>query len=210
VARSLGDSIKDEIWRELAVAKYRRWEDESAARCAERSMLKQRLAKALAVLQAGERDGCQVSVDDLVGSESKCRQSPSQCVTQALAAWQVGELNGCQVLLAQTPVSALSHTCVLQVYTYVFMKPHGCSCAAMKPVFLWRFLQALGVPSCWQDSSLFLPPLPAAGPFHQVPACVGVQNGRRPRCQAEDALPQLNPKPCLKDVYMCPVACRTA
>lgn len=53
-ARSSGDSIKDEIWRELADAKYRRWEHESAERTAQRDVLWRRLAGLLAAEHASE------------------------------------------------------------------------------------------------------------------------------------------------------------
>jgi hypothetical protein len=38
-AREKGDSIKDEIWRQLALAKYELWQAESAARTEERARL---------------------------------------------------------------------------------------------------------------------------------------------------------------------------
>lgn len=160
MARSLGDSIKDEIWRELAAAKYRRWEDESAARCAERSMLKQRLAKALAALQDGELDGCQVSIDDLVGSVSKCRQSTSQCLAQALAAWQVGELNDCQVLLAQT---LYQHSCLASLHLCLHEATRLCLCFH-EASFFWRSLQALGVLSCTSCTFYFCSRFVPSGP----------------------------------------------
>lgn len=43
LAREQGDSIRDSIWRELAKAKYSRWQVESATRKAEQAMLQERL-----------------------------------------------------------------------------------------------------------------------------------------------------------------------
>jgi STIP1 family protein 1 len=71
LARSSGDSIKDEIWRELAGAKYRAWEDESAQRTAERRALRRRLDAALEALQLSEREDCQsTALSDLLERQS--------------------------------------------------------------------------------------------------------------------------------------------
>ncbi|EFJ41795.1 hypothetical protein VOLCADRAFT_67840 [Volvox carteri f. nagariensis] len=43
-AREANDSIKDEIWRELAAAKYQQWQTESTARRCQRKALKRQLA----------------------------------------------------------------------------------------------------------------------------------------------------------------------
>ncbi|KAK9908088.1 hypothetical protein WJX75_002611 [Coccomyxa subellipsoidea] len=63
LAREQGDAIRDQIWRELAKAKYSTWEVESATRRAEQVMLKERLTALLqqdhrvALSQAGENRG---------------------------------------------------------------------------------------------------------------------------------------------------------
>ena len=49
-----GDSIKDEIWREMAGAKYRAWEGLSTQRRHDRRRLQGRLEHALAALQRSE------------------------------------------------------------------------------------------------------------------------------------------------------------
>ena len=54
LARSNQDSIKDEIWRELAAAKYARWEAAAAQRAIDRERLKARLTAALAALHQQE------------------------------------------------------------------------------------------------------------------------------------------------------------
>ncbi|CAD7697015.1 unnamed protein product [Ostreobium quekettii] len=46
-AREKDDSIKDEIWKELARIKYGAWQQQAAARAAERAMLRQQLDKML-------------------------------------------------------------------------------------------------------------------------------------------------------------------
>jgi STIP1 family protein 1 len=46
-AREKGDSIKDEIWRELARAKYQQWQQDSQARNAAAAALKQQLQSML-------------------------------------------------------------------------------------------------------------------------------------------------------------------
>lgn len=53
-ARESGDSIKDEIWREMAGAKYRQWEGLSTERRHDRRRLQARLEHALAALQRSE------------------------------------------------------------------------------------------------------------------------------------------------------------
>lgn len=55
-ARESGDSIKDEIWRELATAKYRNWEQVTSQRQADHETLKKALCRSLQMMHQQEAD----------------------------------------------------------------------------------------------------------------------------------------------------------
>jgi STIP1 family protein 1 len=70
-AREQGDSIKDEIWRELARAKYLQWQQDSAARNAAAAALKQQLQL---MLQAQRLQG------EVAGAAAVCGHGgPTKC-----------------------------------------------------------------------------------------------------------------------------------
>ena len=56
-AREKDDVIKDEIWRELARVKYSHWQQDAAARKAERCMLRQQLDQMLSERHGKELQG---------------------------------------------------------------------------------------------------------------------------------------------------------
>eukprot|EP01025_Chloroclados_australasicus_P054059 TRINITY_DN6404_c0_g1_i3.p1 TRINITY_DN6404_c0_g1~~TRINITY_DN6404_c0_g1_i3.p1 ORF type:complete len:491 (-),score=68.05 TRINITY_DN6404_c0_g1_i3:623-2095(-) len=62
LAREKGDSIKDDIWRELARAEYKAWQQASSARKAKLDRLKDRLKKGLALLHL-EEENADMDVD---------------------------------------------------------------------------------------------------------------------------------------------------
>mmetsp|Transcript_1914 Transcript_1914/g.5693 ORF Transcript_1914/g.5693 Transcript_1914/m.5693 type:complete len:318 (+) Transcript_1914:99-1052(+) len=71
-ARESGDSIKDEIWRELASAKYQSWEQHSAQRRHDRARLRARLTQALALLHGSEAQSSEQPYNG--GAEEQQRQ----------------------------------------------------------------------------------------------------------------------------------------
>lgn len=84
-AREKGDSIKDEIWRELARAKYQQWQQDSQARTATVAALKQQLQS---MLQAQRLQGEVAGAAAGCGPGGDFKGSPEQQQQAAMQQWE--------------------------------------------------------------------------------------------------------------------------
>lgn len=103
-AREQGDSIKDEIWRELAKAKYAAWQQDSKQRSQQAEVLKQQFD---ALLKTQWMQGC---VADVTGSATSCNGNKGSLEQQQQ---QVQEQlqSVLQVRPGHRPVAAASLIC---------------------------------------------------------------------------------------------------
>jgi STIP1 family protein 1 len=85
-AREKGDSIKDEIWRELARAKYQQWQQDSQSRTATAAALKQQLQSMLQAQRLqGEVAGAAAAG---CGQSGDFKSSPEQQQQAAMQQWE--------------------------------------------------------------------------------------------------------------------------
>jgi STIP1 family protein 1 len=84
-AREKGDSIKDEIWRELARAKYQQWQQDSQARTATAAALKQQLQS---MLQAQRLQGEVAGAAAACGQAGVPKETPEQQQQAAMQQWE--------------------------------------------------------------------------------------------------------------------------
>ncbi|WIA10610.1 hypothetical protein OEZ85_010792 [Tetradesmus obliquus] len=123
-AREKGDSIKDEIWRELARTKYQQWQQDSQARTATVAALKQQLQS---MLQAQRLQGEVAGAAAGCGPGGDFKGSPEQQQQAAMQQWEE-LLQRAAHLDSRTEVpTAFTCPLTMEVFREPVITPSGCS-----------------------------------------------------------------------------------